>query len=492
MISLKRSLAVCFLVFCCGPLFLEVDGAPAATSDAKVSKLAKKKSSRRVQIMPDPAEILLIPDVSEPDAEVILRDLGYNEIDEDDDYHPIIRLTDSSELALSELIRIFQHDNDIPVTGVLDDETKLAIGRPHCGSKKSAKLKSGVRKWSKNVLTYTIENFPRGKRTAPIQAMLKKAFNEWSKVTNLDFVEVEDADADIEINFGGRLHKMRDSRCTFDDANTLAHAFFPEVGDIHFHNRYFFNDEDVTLEDFLDTAMHEIGHSLGLEHSRSKASLMHPTESNRFNEPQPIDVKNIQQMYGVRRGGRSMSNEAPKLCSLEKIDAAIQESDGNLYVFSGNFYYNVNEKRPVGRLISSKWPGLPGNIDAALRYGDGRSYFFKGNKYWRFADGRLNAGHPRLISEGFRGLPSDIDALMSDEDGDIFALKGGQYWVYDVSKRRVGSQYPARMRDMGLPTNIDAALDTEDELIAFKGGLKYVLQPSGRFRVDENEWLVCA
>lgn len=55
-----------------------------------------------------------------------------------------------------------------------------------------------------------------------------------------------------------------------------------------------------------------------------------------------------------------MGSEAPKLCSLEKIDAAIQESDGNLYVFSGNFYYNVNEKRPVGRLISSKWPGLPG------------------------------------------------------------------------------------------------------------------------------------
>lgn len=88
-------------------------------------------------------------------------------------------------------------------------------------------------------------------------------------------------------------------------------------------------------------------------------------------------------------------------------------------------------------------------------------------------------------------MPSNIDALMSDDDGDIFALKGGQYWVYDVSKRRVGSEYPARMRDMGLPANVDAALDTEDELVAFKDGLKYVLQPNGRFRVDENEWLVC-
>ncbi|XP_062552723.1 stromelysin-3-like [Armigeres subalbatus] len=484
-----RSLAFYFLLFY---FELETYAAPAASSVEKASKLAKRKSSRRVNILPDPAEVLIIPDISEPNAEAILRDLGYNEIDQNDDDLRIIGLTDSSERALSEIISIFQHDNDIPVTGVLDDETKLAIGRPHCGSKKSAKLKGADRKWSKNVLTYSIENYPRGKRMAPIQSMLLKAFNEWSKVTNLDFVEVDGVDADIEINFGGRIHKQRGSRCTFDDPNTLAHAFFPEVGDIHFHNKYFFNDEDVTMEDFLDTAMHEIGHSLGLEHSRSKASLMHPTESNRFNEPQPIDIKNIQVMYGVRRGGRSMNIDAPKLCSLEKIDAAIQESDGNLYIFAGNFYYNLNEKRPIGRLISSKWPGLPGNIDAALRYGDGRSYFFKGNKYWRFADGRLNAGHPRLISEGFRGLPSDIDALMSDEDGDIFAMKGNQYWVYDVSKRRVGSEYPAKMRDMGLPNNVDAALDTEDEVVAFRGGLKYVLQQNGRFKVDENDWLVCA
>lgn len=485
----RSSLVLCLLVlhFELGPR--EVYGVP--TPEAKVSKLGRKKTSRRVQILPDPAEALEIPNLTELNAEVILRDLGYNEVDDDDDIRLTMRLSDSSERALNEIISIFQHDNDIPVTGILDDETKLAIGRPHCGSKKSAKLKADVSKWSKNVLTYRIENFPRAKRTGPVQTMLMKAFNEWSKVTNLDFAEVNDEDADIEINFGGLLHRQRDRRCMFDDPNTLAHAFFPEVGDIHFNSKYFFDDEDVTMEDFLDTALHEIGHALGLEHSRSKASLMHPTESNRFTEPQPIDIENIRELYGIRRGGRTMNNEAPKLCSLTKIDATIQESDGNLYVFAGNYYYNLNEMRPVGRLISSKWPGLPGNIDAALRYGDGRSYFFKGNKYWRFADGRLNAGHPRLISEGFRGLPSDIDALMSDDDGDIFALKGSQYWVYDVTKRRVSSGYPARMRDMGLPNNIDAGLDTEDDVVVFKGGMKYVLQPNGRFRVAENDWLLC-
>lgn len=224
-------------------------------------------------------------------SKVILRDLGYNEIGDDDDLRRTMQLSDSSERALNEIISIFQHDNDIPVTGILDDETKLAIGRPHCGSKKSAKLKASVYKWSKNVLSYRIETFPRAKRTGPIQKMLMQAFNAWSKITNLDFAEVDDEDADIEINFGGLLHKKRDRRCMFDDPNTLAHAFFPEIGDIHFNSKYFFDDKDVTMEDFLDTAMHEIGHALGLEHSRSKASLMHPTESNRFTEPQPIDIE---------------------------------------------------------------------------------------------------------------------------------------------------------------------------------------------------------
>lgn len=67
----RSSVAVCLLLICCEFTHLNVEGAPATTSpDPKVSKLSRKKASRRVRVLPDPAEVLLIPDVSELDAEV--------------------------------------------------------------------------------------------------------------------------------------------------------------------------------------------------------------------------------------------------------------------------------------------------------------------------------------------------------------------------------------------------------------------------------------
>lgn len=65
----RSSLALCLLLvlyYDLGPS--EVYGVP--TPEAKVTKLGRKKTSRRVQILPDPAEALEIPDISELNAEV--------------------------------------------------------------------------------------------------------------------------------------------------------------------------------------------------------------------------------------------------------------------------------------------------------------------------------------------------------------------------------------------------------------------------------------
>lgn len=70
-------------------------------------------------------------------------------------------------------------------------------------------------------------------------------------MTNLDFLEVADGDsADIEISFGGKEHKLRSVRCAFDNPKTLAHAFLPTLGDLHFNTKYFFEGER-SLGDFL-------------------------------------------------------------------------------------------------------------------------------------------------------------------------------------------------------------------------------------------------
>ncbi|XP_055595717.1 matrix metalloproteinase-18-like [Uranotaenia lowii] len=469
-----------------------VFGAPAPSTTAeKDGPVATRRSSRRRNTNADPTEALEIPSLTEMEAENLLNTLGYNETD-GMDLTP--RLGFSEEQTFEQLIRIFQRDNDLEETGILDDETKLMIDTPHCGTtKKRASKGDGERKWSKNTLSYRIKNFPSGKRSGPIRELLSKAFSQWSKVTNLDFYEVNDVDADIEITFGGTVHRLRGDRCSFEDPKTLAHAYFPETGDIHFNSKYFF-ESGTSLEDFLDTALHEIGHSLGLEHTASRASLMHPTESNQFTEPQPMDVENIQALYGTRKSrGTSISNfSPPKFCSLKKIDAAIVDEDDTTFVFAGNFYYIPSENPPKARLISSKWPGLPGNIDAAFRFTDGRSYFFKGTKYWRFRGSRLEAGHPRLIKDGFRGLPNSIDAAFVDADGDIFAFKGGQYWIYDSSKKRTYAGSPKPISNLRGVTakSIDAALDNESDIWTFKGRSFFEATTNG-FKEFNNGWFEC-
>lgn len=221
---------------------------------------------------------------------MILDDLGYETSDDTADG---FQIGTRSGFEGSDRIRSFQRDNGLPETGILDDETQLAIGSPRCGVKSADKTESpeAVRKWHKSTLTYKIANYPKGQPQDTIRALIKRSFREWSRVTNLDFLEVADSDsADIEISFGGKEHKLRSVRCAFDKPKTLAHAFLPTLGDLHFNTKYFFEGER-SLGDFLDTALHEIGHSLGLDHINSEASLMHPTASNQFTKPQPIDVE---------------------------------------------------------------------------------------------------------------------------------------------------------------------------------------------------------
>lgn len=187
------------------------------------------------------------------------------------------------------MVRNFQRSAGLDETGKLDDDTKLTMAAPHCGTR-SLDKRGDDAKWDKRLISYRIRDYPSGASSSFVRTMMKRAFDEWSKVTNLDFFETSDRGADIEVNFGGTSHSRRNRRCSFDSPTIMAHAYFPEDGDLHFNSRYFF-DNPEHREDFLDTAMHEIGHSLGLEHSNTKGALMHPTDNNRYTEPQPEDVR---------------------------------------------------------------------------------------------------------------------------------------------------------------------------------------------------------
>lgn len=154
--------------------------------------------------------------------------------------------------------------------------------KPRCGvpdkiftRSKRYSLYSYPHRWEKNYFTYNIINSPKNGPSS-ISAIIKKAFNLWSQHTNLTFTQYKSKKADFQIKF---IEGDHSDGYPFDGpGNTLAHAFQPKSGVIHFDDsEQWFIDNKGNGYDLLNAAAHEIGHALGLSHSNDSSALMRPS-----------------------------------------------------------------------------------------------------------------------------------------------------------------------------------------------------------------------
>ena len=220
-------------------------------------------------------------------------------------------------------------------------------------------------------------------------------------------------------------------------------SFLGEDGDIHFDDEehWTLNDPEDVGTDFMWTAVHEIGHALGVDHSTYSEAIMFPYYSGykpniKLSED---DIMAIQAKYGkyliklvyifqhkkiilfffrfrnkeqyfvvlitlsshlddnivffsIFAGGKPVTTKPPTLdpdskfkgpspCQ-ESFEAVVHSNDGNTYFFKQpNFWTLDKYKRPLGaRKIVDHWPGLRSKVNAAYTRRDGLTVFFKGRK----------------------------------------------------------------------------------------------------------------
>ena len=138
--------------------------------------------------------------------------------------------------------------------------------------------------------------------------LIRRAFAVWEAVANVHFREV----------FDSTSTNIRIGWSRFSGSNTRAIAYMRAWGrgNQRTHAVIAFDTNDNNSRQlgdnnyFLWVAVHEIGHALGLGHSRVTNAIMYYQE-NQARSLHQDDIAGIQRLYGPRGGGRPTPNPNP-------------------------------------------------------------------------------------------------------------------------------------------------------------------------------------
>ena len=240
-------------------------------------------------------------------------------------YHPAGDRTDLYGEEMTRAVRIFQAYLHLPVTGAIDAPTLERLRAPRCGARDipervdlkllsqeignsgseandpfTFRFNSGP--WDTYNLRYHVYNETPDLATEV--ECIDAAFKVWDDVTPLTFTRVANA-ADANIHLGFESGDHGDGSPFDGPGNIVAHGFYPRNGRIHFDEAENWRDwrsGNGGGQDLWNVAIHEIGHALGLGHSRLSGAIMYPYVSNGRHTLSEEDICGILSLYPFRSG----------------------------------------------------------------------------------------------------------------------------------------------------------------------------------------------
>src|SRR5258706_2042899 len=201
---------------------------------------------------------------------------------------------------------------------------------PNAGEEDAITAKyRAISQWGKTNITYYFANGTNKLAGDTEQDLVRSAFALWAGQTPLTFNEASDsAQADILIAWAVGDHGDGDP---FDGpGDVLAHSSFPNPYDdrqvfLHFDDAEHWVNSNTQNVDLLTVAAHEIGHTLGLDHSGDPNALMYPSYSAPHRFLGKDDIAVVQSIYGLA-AQPSDAPEAPPQGSTPP-PSADQDSD---------------------------------------------------------------------------------------------------------------------------------------------------------------------
>ncbi|XP_050447456.1 72 kDa type IV collagenase-like [Cataglyphis hispanica] len=228
-------------------------------------------------------------------------------------------LSSANATSLRRALSLFQEYYQLPSNGALNIDTLNLMRKPRCGLADipNRAYSPFARKWPKTRLTWNFQV-----ASEELLRTTEAAFALWATSSSLRFAR-DSLHPDILISYRTGAHTYANVEngdvcpAVFEGPDgALAHAFLP-IGMADFSSEVHVDDEEpwhVHLNKnpsnkyhLLLTLTHEIGHTLGLQHSMRNDSVMFPyIPDNELQYPVKLSVEDIlaiQNLYGSRDDG---------------------------------------------------------------------------------------------------------------------------------------------------------------------------------------------